>query len=89
MNDSQAEKIVRRSDRGEHPDAIAEALGVSLSTVYSVLRELRPKRKRKPRPCTSDIPDIIRALYREKKMKPRRISEVLGITRAYVYKCLQ
>ncbi len=41
--------IVKRCDRGEHPDAIAEAEGVTLGYVYQILREHRPKRARKPR----------------------------------------
>lgn len=84
-----ASDIVARSDAGEHPDQIAATLpGCTLGYVYTVLREYRPRRKRKPRRCTSDIPDKVRALDGA-GIKQARIAFLLGITRAYVSKILR
>lgn len=80
--------ILSRADAGEHPDAIASGLGLSLSCVYTVLRKERPNRARKPRACTSDTPRIVRALVAS-GIEARRVAELLGITRAYVSKIMQ
>lgn len=78
--------ILQRHDAGELVAAIATAESCSQGYVYGVLREHRPKRKRKPRKCTSDKPAQIRGLAAT--MKPPRIAVVLGISEAYVYRVL-
>ncbi len=47
------DRILKRCDNGEHPDAIVAAENVTLGYVYQILREHRPKRARKPREKTS------------------------------------
>lgn len=87
MTSPASEAILKRSDAGEHPDAIALAEGVSLSLVYQVLRELRPNRKRKQRDSTSDLPRQIRGLAAQ-GIEPPRIAKLLQCSRQYVHKKL-
>jgi len=77
--------ILRLNDEGKFPADIATSLGITPGRVYTVLREHRPDRKRKPRPCTSNKPAMIRSLSAE-KIKPSRIAFLLKCSRAYVYR---
>jgi hypothetical protein len=82
------QSILSLSDAGRTPAAIAAALpDVPLSTVYAVLRRHRPARKRAPRPRTSDLPRRIEGLA-SRGYKVARIAELLGCSRAYVYRYL-
>lgn len=81
------DKILTRADRGEPVTKIADALSLSPGYIYGVLRAERPKRQRKARETTSDMPRMIRGLQRA-GLKPARIAVVLGITRQYVSKVL-
>lgn len=81
-------EILVRSDNGEHPGEIAEALDVTPGRVYAVLRQHRPNRKRKPRRRTSEKPAQIRALA-AKGIKQGRIADLLDVTRQYVSKELR
>ena len=81
------QSILDLSDAGHHPDAIAAALPVSASTVYNVLRAHRPKRKRKPRPRTSDLPGKVRYLA-GRGIKPARIAFLMECSRQYVARVL-
>lgn len=81
-------EILRLSDEGEPPDAIAETLRKSLGCVYAHLRKHRPDRARKPRPRTSTLPFQIRALAAA-EIKPARIAQLKSVSRAYVYRCLE
>lgn len=87
MTKPNLDKILTRADRGESVEAIAKALDLTAGHVYSVLRRERPKRTRKPRATTSDLPRMIKGLYRQGH-KPARIAVVLGITRQYVSQVL-
>lgn len=77
--------ILSQSDAGHHPAAIADALSVSPSHVYSVLRAHRPDRARKARARVSDVPDRI-AGFAGRGWKAASIAAELGISRAYVYR---
>jgi len=85
---TRTDDILARSDAGEYPAAIASALGVSVGLVYSVLRQHRPGRQRKPRAPTSTKPAMIRALAAVGS-SPARIVALLGISRQYVYRSLK
>lgn len=52
LNDT-GRAVLLRCDKGEYPEDIAAAEGVTLGYVYQILREHRPKRARKPREKTS------------------------------------
>lgn len=80
------DKILTRHDRGEKDVAkIAAALRCSPGHVYSVLREHRPDRARKPRKQTSDVPRMIAGMAKQ-GFKPPRVAAALGVSRAYVYR---
>jgi len=79
--------ILSAADRGERIASIAAAAGVSVGRVYAILREHRPERTRSRRTVTSTVPLQVRALYAA-GTKPRRIAELLGVSRAYVYAIL-
>lgn len=79
--------ILELSDAGHHPAAIAQRLGISTASVYTVLRAERPNRPRKPRPRTSDLPYRIRGL-RSGGIKPGRIAVLLECSRTFVYRVL-
>lgn len=79
--------ILARSDRGVPVADIAEAVGMTIGRVYALLRVYRPKRKRKPRECTSELRGKILALN-AKEIPPARIVEVLGTSRQYVHRIL-
>lgn len=83
------QSILEACDAGLFPADIAASTGASLSRVYTALREHRPERARKPRPTTSSRPEQVRGMVKVAKMKPARVAAVLGVTRQYVYKCLQ
>ncbi len=87
MTTTPVSKILTRHDRGESVATIAAALSLSPGYIYGVLRRERPKRQRKARVTTSDLPRMIVGLHRQ-KIKPARIAVVLGITRQYVSKVL-
>jgi hypothetical protein len=78
------DKILKRHDKGEHVAEIAAALDVTAGYVYGILREHRPKRRRKPRRSTSDNPRMIAGLFKQ-DIPPGRIAVVLGVSRAFVY----
>lgn len=86
LNSTQA-TILKRHDSGADAARIAGALGVSLSYVYSTLREHRPNRKRKAHPKRSDKPALVVGMF-DQEHKPARIAVVLGLSRAYVYRVL-
>lgn len=79
--------ILDHFDNGHTPAECAVLAGVSLSTVYNVLREHRPDRKRAARAGTSDKTVLIRGLA-SVGIKPARIAELAVCSRAYVYKQL-
>lgn len=87
MTQTTLSRILTRHDRGEPVAAISAALDLSAGYVYGVLRRERPKRARKPRELTSDMPRMIRGLAAQ-RIRPSRIAVVLGITRQYVSKVL-
>ena len=69
------------------PAVVARALSLSLGTVYAVLRAHRPTRKRKARPRSSDKRQQILGLV-ARGHKPARVAELVGVSRAYVYRVL-
>jgi DNA invertase Pin-like site-specific DNA recombinase len=81
-------EIVAFYDTVPDPAVVARALGVSVGTVYAALRAERPDRQRKARPRTSDLPYRIRGLAAN-GIKPRRIAELLEVSRTYTYRVLQ
>lgn len=82
--------ILELHDAGHYPDAIANALPVSLGYVHGVLRRERPGRTRKPRPRNSPLRAKILGL-RAAGIEPGRIAVLLAneCSRAYVYRVLQ
>ncbi len=84
MNKSDA--ILKRHDAGELVEAIAKAESCTPGYVYGILRRERPKRKRKPRASTSELVPKIRGMAQT--IKPARIAELIGCSRAYVHKVL-
>lgn len=82
------EKIVARSDRGEHPAEIAAAVGVGLSRVYTILQKHRPDRERKPRVRNGQVRKDITFDLRVTKLSPAQIAAKRGCTRQYVYKLM-
>ena len=82
------DSILALHDAGNTPAAIASSLGISLSSVYTVLRAHRPDRKRAPRARTSPLPAQIRGLVAS-GIKQRRVAYLLGVSPAYVYRILQ
>ncbi len=87
MTTSPKDKILTRHDRGESVATIADALSLSPGYIYGVLRRERPKRQRKARETTSDMPRMIVGLHKQ-KIKPARIAVVLGVSRQYVHRVL-
>lgn len=83
---NKVDSILKRHDAGEYPEAIAAAEQCSHSYVCGVLREHRPKRKRKPRRSTSELVPKIRGMAA--RMTQARIAVVLGCSRAYVARVL-
>jgi hypothetical protein len=79
--------ILKRYDAKPDAAAIAAALGVSLSYVYSTLRAFRPNRARKAHPKRSDEPRIIVGMF-DRGHKPARIAVSRGVSRQYVYRVL-
>ena len=83
-------QILKLHDAGHYPDAIANALPVSLGYVHGVLRRERPGRTRKPRPKNSPLRAKILGL-RAAGISPGRVAELLvnECSRTYVYRVLQ
>jgi hypothetical protein len=86
MNPTQS-AILKRHDARQDAATIAAALSVSLSYVYSTLREHRPNRKRKSHPKRSDLPRMITGLH-DQGIAQSRIAVVLGVSRQYVSRVL-
>jgi DNA invertase Pin-like site-specific DNA recombinase len=82
------EEILARTDAGQDVAMIADALDLSQGYVYGVLREHRPKRKRKTHRQWSHYRDEIVRLAKEEGMNAPEIADELNITRACVYKWL-
>lgn len=82
-------QILSLHDAGHYPDAIANALPVSLGYVHGVLRRERPGRTRKPRPRNSPLRAKILGL-RAAGIEAGRIAELLAneCSRTYVYRVL-
>lgn len=85
MTDISIDRILARADEGEPVAKIAKVLKLKTGSVYAVLRVHRPKRKRTLRPKTSELRAKVRGLNR-RGVIPSRIAEILGCSRAYVYK---
>lgn len=83
-------QILTLHDAGHYPDAIANALPVSLGYVHGVLRRERPDRTRKPRLRNSPLRAKILGL-RAAGISPGRVAELLAneCSRTYVYRVLQ
>jgi len=90
--------MISRLDRGEHPQDVAAAMGVSLGTVYKWRRRYRAEgvaglQDRSSRPATSpartaaDIETRVVALRRERRIYHRIAAEV-GVSRATVGRIL-
>lgn len=79
--------ILVRNDRGEDVETIRRAEGVSMGYVYSVLREHRPNRERKPRTRTSQKRKLILGLL-VRGHQPARVAVLAQCTPAYVYRLL-
>lgn len=77
--------ILALCDAGKMPAEIAAALDVPLPGVYAILRAKRPNRKRAPRPCTSQVPALVRGLNAE-GVAVGRIATLCQVSRAYVYR---
>lgn len=84
------DRILTLHDAGHYPDAIANALPVSLGYVHSTLRRERPDRTRKPRPRNSPLRAKISGL-RAAGIETKRVAELLAneCSRTYVYRVLQ
>lgn len=80
--------VLQLSDAGTPPLAIAAALRVPTSRVYSCLSKHRPNRPRAPRTRTAELPGKI-AYLAGQGVKRRRIAFLLGCSRAYVYRTLK
>jgi len=80
-------EILERADRGDPVETIAADVGLSLGYIYGILRRERPKRERKPRERTSQMPAAVLGLYK-RGIKPARIAALKGVSRAYVYRIL-
>lgn len=82
------QKILARHDAGEKSvTKIAAAEGVSPGYVYGVLREHRPKRKRKPRERTSEKRRLILGLLAQ-DIPPPRAAFLADVTPSYVYQLI-
>lgn len=81
--------ILKLHDSGKHAPEIATLLDVSKGYVYGILREDRPKRKRKPRDRTSRLREMILGLHNQ-GIPPARIAFLLqrSCKRQYVYRVL-
>lgn len=82
--------VLARCDKGEYPDDIAEAEGVTLGYVYQILREHRPKRARKPREKTSTARAAILFYAMVEKLPPHEIvAKMAGkCSRQLIYRIL-
>lgn len=80
--------IVELSDAGEHPAAIADALDLSVSRIYSVLQKHRPDRPRKPRIKNGQMRKDVMFDLRVTKLDPAAIAAKRGCARQYVYKLM-
>lgn len=81
--------ILKLYDSGKYAPEIATLLDVSKGYVYGILREERPKRKRKPRDKTSRLREMILGLH-DQGIPPARIAFLLqrSCTRQYVYRVI-
>lgn len=79
--------ILTLADRGHTAPQIAAAEQCSTGYVYKLLREHRPKRVRKPRKQTSELPAKVRALA-ARDVGVARIAFLLDCSTAYVYRIL-
>lgn len=79
------QRVLDLSDAGSTPAAIASAIPAPLATVYAILRAHRPDRPRAPRTRTAVLPVKIRGLL-DAGHKPARVAELVGCSRAYVYR---
>lgn len=77
--------LLRDADTGAKVAALAARHGLSASQVYRILREHRPDRPRSSRRRTSDKPAKIVALAAS-GASAARVAELLGVSRAYVYR---
>lgn len=82
------EAILKRHDAGETVEEIRTAEGCGFGHVYSVLREHRPNRPRKPRTRTSEKRKLILGLLAG-GIKAPRVAFLASCTPAYVYKILE
>lgn len=80
------EQVLALHDKGKHVPAISAELGVTPGYVYGILREDRPKRKRKVRERTSELRTMILGL-RAQGIEPARIAFLMQkkCKRQYVY----
>lgn len=81
------EKVLTRHDRGEPVATISQALDVTPGWVYQILREHRPKRKRKAQTRVSETRRTIRGLAAQ-GIAPARIVFLMQekCSRQYVYR---
>jgi hypothetical protein len=79
------QSILARHDRGETVEQIRIAEGKGFGYVYSVLREHRPNRKRKPRARTSEKRKLIIGLLAAGIRAPR-VAFLASCSPAYIYK---
>lgn len=87
MNDL-IKAILNRHDRGETVEEIRTGEGIGFGYVYSVLREHRPDRARKPRTRTSEKRKLILGLLAN-GIPARRAAFLAECSPAYVYKLMQ
>jgi transposase len=76
------------SDQGHSPSAIASRLALPPGKVYAVLRRERPNRTRAARRCSSEVPAKVAALAAA-GLSAKRIAELCGCSKAYIYRLLQ
>lgn len=77
-------EIARLHDEGKYADEIALAMGCATSTVYAMLRVLRPKRKRRPhRSAPSPRVRAIQVLAAG-GIRPNDIARLLKVSRQRV-----
>ena len=89
MTQTTRSAILARHDKGESVPVISQALDVTPGYVYGILREDRPKRKRKVRARTSELRTLIRGLAAQ-GIEPARIVFLMQekCARQYVYRIL-
>jgi hypothetical protein len=81
------QSILARHDRDETVEQIRIAEGKGFGYVYSVLREHRPDRARKPRTRTSEKRKLILGLLAG-GIKAPRVAFLASCAPAYVYKIM-